>query len=190
MKNQIAVALALVCIARSASAATPAEQYQQQMVGVDDVYASSDNGVSQFQVLYQGKYKQPLSLPAFLRAVDRPDLADEAESRQTRRTMFFVGGSAAILAGAVAGVVAAGGVQSCDAITQDCGLPAGPPAAIAAGGALVGMGLYLAALVTNPDPVDAPTLRRLADEHNQSLRANLGLSALPNGAAVALSGSF
>lgn len=43
--------------------------------------------------------------------------------------------------------------------------------------AFVGTGLIVAGAVTHKNPVDEPAMRKLADEHNQRLRRELGLPA-------------
>lgn len=186
---KVIVAAALL-IATAARAATPEEQYQREFVGVDEVTVVEKSGLVQAQLPWQGKYKSPLSAPSFFRAVERPDLADEAEARSTRRNVLMLSGLGAVLAGGVAFGLAARttcGIDGCD-MRSDGQLAA----SLGAVGVGAGFALFLAGAFTNPSPVDAPALRQLADEHNQALRSRLGLSPLveAGGGGVIVAGAF
>jgi hypothetical protein len=186
---------------------SPEEQFELRRVGFDD-FAAVDfhrGGVWEWSRPYRGKYKEPLAAAEFYEYVGRPDLAASYEQRASkRRSLFAVG----LTAGAVGlalggyGIYKASspksafdfGVSGCTDITCSQAAQARADQANASersgsvpylvggfGLAAVGVALFGWAVAIDPNPVDAPGARRLADEYNKRLRAELGLAPIATG---------
>lgn len=131
-------------------AAAAVDEYQKDFVWFYDGHS----GFGRSFVPYHGKYHEPLEGSAFYEAIERPDLASSYRLRQALNITMFAGGTALFFYGFFA--------------FHDNGLLT--IGSVLAGGVLGSIGFYRA-----NDPVDEPTARRLADEHNRRLKRRLGL---------------
>jgi hypothetical protein len=186
---------------------SPEEQYELRRVGFDD-FAAVDfhrGGVWEWTRAYRGKYKEPLAEAGFYRYVGRSDLAASFEQQASKkRSLFAVG----LAAGAVGfafggyGIYKASspksafdfGVAACtdvacsqaaqsraDKANADERSGSIPFLVGGFGVAAAGFALFAWAVTIEPNPVDAPGARRLADEYNTRLRAELGLEPMATG---------
>jgi hypothetical protein len=127
------------------------DEYQQKFVWFYD-------GTSTFGrdwVPYRGKFHEPLVGTDFYEAIGRSDLASGYRVRQALNITMFVGGTVLFFYG----LAATGGDHPWLGVGCWIG-----------GGVLGSIGFY-----RSNDPVDGPTARRLADEHNKQLKQRLGL---------------
>jgi hypothetical protein len=204
-------------LAQSATPAPPAPpaapqgDFDQKFIGFDD-YGVIDPDTGQFRKvteLYEGKYKKSLAPLDFYRLVGREDLAQEYQRRDARRTLLM-GAGAVVALGALAASTAilfAGQPEQCTVAT---GFPTPgdfaafsacvsrssdearsahiTAAAVGAGGLVLGGVLLLAGAATDPNPVDLPQMRALADQYNQKLKTGMRVVpfASPSEAGVAL----
>jgi hypothetical protein len=126
------------------------DEYEQKFVWFYD-------GTSTFGrkfVPYRGKYHEPLAGTDFYEAIERPDLVSAYHGRQALNITMFVGGTALFF-------YAFASFQQSEWLGLGCWL----------GGTILGsIGFFRA-----NDPVDEPTARRFADEHNRRLKRRLGL---------------
>jgi hypothetical protein len=132
--------------------AAAVDEYEQKFVWFYD-------GTSSFGrewVPYRGKYHEPLTGSDFYDAIGRPDLATGYHVRQAVNITMFVGGTVLFFYG-----LATLGAGQNGWIGLGCWI---------GGGLLGATGFY-----RSNDPVDGPAARRLADEHNKSLKRQLGL---------------
>src|SRR5262249_11219077 len=105
-------------------------------------------------VPYRGKYHEPLLGTDFYEAIERPDLVSAYHVRHALNITMFVGGTALFFYAFVS-------FQHNELLALGCWV---------AGTTLGTIGFFRA-----NDPVDEPTARRLADEHNRALKRRLGL---------------
>jgi hypothetical protein len=201
-------AVAQVGKAVSTAAAEAQEKYDREFVWFENWAAVSANSgvvMSTWSVPYQGKYKKNIDGPEFYEVVGRHDLAEEYRSSDHWKTGWMIGGGVLTLGGAalmVTSLMTMGGCDIDDTACEDSSMNQ----LIAGSAAMVGGGIgFLVSAAINPHPVDLAEARRLADEHNQKLKKDLGLAArdeeptggihaglaaLPGGAGLVLSGTL
>lgn len=158
-------------------------KYDEKYVWFEDgalVNVYNGRVMRRFTLAYQGKYKKHLEGDAFYEAVGRSDLAAQYRSRRTRRTLLLTGGSLAAVGGGTMTLFGLMGpcvkedARSFACLERDKGLLV--PGLVLAGGGMVAL---LMGATTEPHPVDAPEVRRIADEYNQKLKGELGLAEAP-----------
>jgi len=197
--------LILSPVARAEEAAAQ-QEYDRKYLSFDDFGAIDPHTGTFYQltVPYQGKYRDPIAPGAFYRLVGREDLAQQYEGREQARTTLHTVGTLTFLAGAVgAAVVAFGSSSSCDPSNPgfaQCASAAEDDArsrglmslALVGVGAVLGGSIYLAGSQMDPQPVNVAAQRELADQYNQKLRMQLGLSVIDksDGGGLALSARF
>jgi len=214
MQAKSATALVLVAgltlspVARAEEAADSAaqEEYERRSLSFDD-YGVVEPKTGAFLVLtvpYQGKYKQPIGPEAFYRLVGREDLALQYHDREEGRAVLMGAGLVTLLGTAIASIaIGSGSSAPCDVFSPafaQCTAAASADddsrlktaATIGIVGAVLGSALFVAGLAIDPQPVGAPAQRELADQYNQKLRLQLGLSVIEkrDGAGLALSARF
>lgn len=158
---------------------TAQELYDEKYIGFSDIQifdADSGRTLEQWITPYQGKYRQPLETLAFFELVGRTDLVAAYQKRNRVRLSIGLGGAGLMVGGG--GLIAWGLVGSCtkiDVANDRCLTRDSRP--VIAGGALAGVGLaaLLAATAVDPNPVDGPTARKIADMYNKRLLRELGL---------------
>jgi len=141
--------------------------------------------------------RTPIEGADFYEAVDRPDLAASYRTRNAVHLalglgglVVAMGGDAYVLSGMNFGAchdlpLLTPAYQACAARADD---ERASKAAIGLGIAAVGSVAFFVGAFLDPHPVDAPTRRRLADEHNRKL----GVTPLvgPGGGGVQIDGRF
>jgi hypothetical protein len=162
------------------------EIHDRFFIGFDDGAAvpASENAARTWTQPWQGRNKKPLKGAEFYRALGRKDLANKYDSNQETKVAVTIIGVAAAAAGTWLAIAS---LQKPGDYNPGTG-SGGSSASQGILGILV-IGIGCAAAVVpwyfSSHPVDAPEARRLADEHNQKLKAKLGLSvddeALPEG---------
>ncbi len=223
----LAALVMLLCTALTsarASAETPAEQYERQYIGFNEaVVVSAQTGtvVSQWTAPYEGKYKKPLQGAAFYKKVGREDLALAYTNKMSLKTTAGIAGGAAIVGSSILLITAFSAQgEDCDALSPGfnaCFSRERERFDRKSQQVLIGVGLSGAgiaalwlAMAIDPHPVTASEARELADDYNQRLKADLGLSdegkplrsrshsiqawltpvLRPDGAGLLLSGAF
>jgi len=200
--------LILAPVARAEEAADRAaeEEYEQRYLAFEDLGTiDPDTGAFVVQTtLYQGNSKQPIGPEAFYRLVGREDLARQYREREEGRGVLMGAGIVTTL-GAVIGsiVIAKGSSAPCDvsspayfqcavAASEDSDSRLHTAAAVGVIGGLLGVTLFLVGLRGDANPIGLPARRELADQYNQKLRLQLGLSVIEksDGAGLALSARF
>ena len=190
-------------VAPAAARAEPAEEtsaqeeYDRRFIGFDDfgVVDPQTRLFAKITRIYEGKYKRPLEAGDFYRRIGRDDLAQEYAARSARRNTLMAAGGVVMLGSLVAsGVIAANALSSasCDpggsfaafdrcVSAQSSQARSGvlTAAIVGIGGVLVGGSLFGAGAATNPNPVDEPQMRELADRYNHQLKQHLGISLAP-----------
>jgi hypothetical protein len=184
----LTTAAVLITLAQAPQAPAPQTEYDKQFLTVEDGVTVTDGESSRTLVFTQGKYRRELSPPEFLRALGRDEQADSYQNRRTLARVLGVGAVASMLVGML--TVVAEGVRGQGG---DCGPPSDPgfgacveemsrqiraeanagaaaPLLISAGIAAALFGGAIAVYPALPEPAE---LRRLADEHNQTLRQRL-----------------
>lgn len=171
-------------------------RYAQEQLGFGSFAELSVLGVVPVEGPYEGSMQRRLSMPEFFEKVGRPDLAARYVTRASVRDALTVGGAAVV----VLGLVTAGALldaRSGDCLTSSCSATHSDQVAAAlagGGGALLGGGLIAGGLLVDPMPVGDQEARDLARDHNQKLKASLGLSlrapSTQGGPAVSLRVSF
>jgi hypothetical protein len=170
----------------------PLTEYDKLFLTVEDAVTVSNGESGRTLVFTQGRYRQQLSPPEFLRALGQ---VEQADSYQTRHTLARVLG-----AGAVASVLIWMIVEVTEAASShggSCGPPSDPGfgacveemsrqirAEVNAGVsgrtwifAGIAAALFGGAIAVSPALPEPAELRRLTDEHNRSLQRRLsGLS--------------
>jgi hypothetical protein len=126
------------------------DEYQQSFVWFYDGHS----GLGRHWVPYLGKYHEPLSGAAFYEAIGQPDLASSYRVRRALNITMYAGGTILWVYGLFA-------FRNSGWLTAGC----------VVGGFAVGAIGYF----RSNDPVDEPTARQLADEHNKRLKLRLGL---------------
>ena len=165
---------------------SPQELYEERYIGFSEVQlfdTATGRAMDQWIEPYQGKYRQRLETLEFLELVERPDLVATYKKRNRMRLSIGLGGTGLMLGGG--GLITWGLVGSCrkvDVANDQCLARDTRP--IIAGSIVSGVGLatVLVATIIDPNPVDGPTSRKLADTYNKRLRRELGLQetgALP-----------
>ncbi|MBT3223880.1 MAG: hypothetical protein HN348_32835, partial [Proteobacteria bacterium] len=149
------------------------QQYEERFVwfqGMASVSVESGAILSTWSVPYKGKYKEPLNGAHFYSYIDQDDLAKKYKKRLATRLGVAAVGIAAVAGGTVYALIPGKsdeyGISSFDNMV--------PGLIVAGTGAVVMAG---AVYLINPHPVDVSARYRMADEFNQSLRNELGMSA-------------
>jgi hypothetical protein len=161
------------------------EEYETRAILFQDLAVVSVNtgAVRTWAMPLKGKYKEPLEGIDFYEYLGRQDLAAQYRSRNMGRWGLVIGGGAVAIAGTYWAATGIGNrTDECkyySSLDNSCLIYKRDTTQATAGAVVAGVG-YVAALVGyflfNPHPVDAPEARRLADEFNEALRAELGLS--------------
>jgi hypothetical protein len=150
------------------------EEYQKKYLWFAEgaaVHPYTGRVMATWSILYRGKYKQPIEWEDFYNTVGRKDLADEYNSGVTIRTWLVIGGIVVGLAGTglmFIPLFSAGEEQFDEDLKWMY---------IGGGVMLVGSLVALFGAYYDPQPVGASEARRLADEYNQRLMNELGLSS-------------
>ncbi len=155
------------------------ERYEERYIGFSDVQlfdSATGRAIEQWMEPYQGKYRQRLETRDFLELVGRTDLIATYEKRNRVRLSIALGGAGLLVGGG--GLITWGLVGACmkvDVANDQCLARDGRP--VIAGSVVSGVGLaaLLAASIIDPNPVDGPTARKIADTYNKQLRRELGL---------------
>jgi len=132
--------------------------------------------------VYLGKYRSTVKEDDFFRLVGRNDLASSYDNRSAARLGLAMGAVAIVVGTALYSVLA-----SCDRslsdprFTDDC-VKDHTKMYVGVIGGSVAVAMMFGGYMIDPHPVDAPEMRRLADEYNQGLRRSL---AAPNAAGAA-----
>jgi hypothetical protein len=175
----------------------PLTEYDKLFLTVEDAVTVSDGESGRTLVFTQGRYRQELSPPEFLRALGRVEQADSYQSRHTLARVLGAGAVASVLIGMIVEVVDAASSHD-----GSCGPPSDPGfgacveemsrqirAEVDAGASgpwLISLGigaaLFGGAIAVSPSLPEPAELRRLTDEHNRSLQRRLsGLSLRVDG---------
>jgi pyruvate/2-oxoglutarate dehydrogenase complex dihydrolipoamide acyltransferase (E2) component len=169
----------------------PQRRYDEEYIQLEDyAWVSGSHGETSTAIRtvpYQGKYRKPLESAEFYRAVGRPDLEAAYLERQGTRTALMAAGLAGMLGGALYTMASFHQAAPDPTAGPEVFRQQAEAAARAQNEAMwIGLGISLGGLVLaaiglsmNPHPVTAPEARRLADEHNQQLRQELGLPREP-----------
>lgn len=193
------------------------EQYEQRMVWFEHwIGISGDTGavVATWSVPYEGKFKKPLRHWRFYDLVGRPDLVDRYKTRLGLKVGLGVGGGLMFVGGmglVMYGLLSETG-ECVDRYDGECMEWINKPAlGVGIGLAVVGTAGMMIGIFMSAHPVGEPERLRLADEYNQRLRQELGLTdevlrsylklstfsevrfsplAMPGGGALGLSGKF
>jgi pyruvate/2-oxoglutarate dehydrogenase complex dihydrolipoamide acyltransferase (E2) component len=165
----------------------PQRRYDEEYIQLEDfAWVSGSHGDTTTTIRtipYQGKYRKPLEGAAFYEAVGRPDLEAAYLKRESTRTALMLVGLAGVVGGAI---------YTATSFHQAPPDPAAGPevfqqqveAAARAQSEAMRTGIFISlgglvlgtvGLSIDPHPVTAPEARRLAEEHNQRLRQELGL---------------
>lgn len=151
------------------------ENYQKSYLwfaeGVS-VHPYTGRVMSTWSILYRGKYKQPIEWEDFYNTVGRKDLADEYNSGVAIRTGLVIGGIVVGAAGAGMMFIPLRSTGEGEQFDEDMKWMYIGGGVMLAGSLVALFGAYY-----DPQPVDASEARRLADEYNQRLMEELGLSA-------------
>lgn len=138
---------------------------------------------------YQGKYRKKLKEPEFFRTVGRTDLAESYEARQASAYVLFGAGTAVILGGVVWGFAGEfSGRNNCNNVNDpgfsDCvtnKVNDLSPFWKVGGGIALGGAMWVAAFVVHQyrHPAEADEMRRLTDQHNETLHRRLATPRPP-----------
>ena len=149
------------------------EEYQKSHLWFAEgaaVHPYTGRVMATWSILYRGKYKQPIEWVDFYETVGRKDLADQYKNGVAVRTGLVIGGVVVGLAGTGLMFIplrSTGEDQFDDDMTWMY---------IGGGVMLAGSRVALFGAYYDPQPVGASEARRLADEYNQRLMKDLGLS--------------
>ncbi len=158
--------------------------YEDSAVGVRTIVplGSGDRPATPNWDAFQGRDHHPISPDVFLRIVGRDDLARSYHRQDVaRKTLMGVGGAAAIGGLFFSGIVMlarAGAQPAADCVGSGCE----PQSAMSAArwglaAAATGLVALIIGRAWDPTPVGADEAEALARDHDQRLRARLGLSA-------------
>jgi hypothetical protein len=175
------LSLALPALAAPESkSADPQEAYDQSFLWfreIDVVSLQSGSILKQFAVPLQGKSGRPVDGQAFYRLVGRRDLAEKYGDRSDAKLGLTIAGVALAVGGTAVGIYGLSNLSAnCTnppGLVPTCSGPDATP--LIAGGGLIAVGGVLAAIgfAMDPNPVDLPQRRDLADNYNKSLREKL-----------------
>ncbi|AWV90671.1 hypothetical protein [Bradymonas sediminis] len=161
------------------------QQFAEKFIWTQGLIGLNQYGAMLMQstMIYQGKYKRPLTPREFYLEIGRPDLAEELESNEAQQslanitglvgTLAFVGGTTWLL------------MEFLTSSGEDYNITTGEweqqEANYMAPGILTGasVGLLIAAYIIAPDqvqPVTSSEAMKLADQYNQKLKSDLGLA--------------
>jgi hypothetical protein len=153
------------------------EIHDRFFIGFEASTGPSENGAAskKWTQPWQGKSKKPLNGADFYRALGRRDLAAKYDSAQENKVAVTVVGALVLAAGAwlalsgLEGDPSSNPSRSSDGSNGNRGL---------LGILVMAMGVSAVTVpwTMSSQPVDAIEARRLADEHNEKLKAKLGLS--------------
>lgn len=159
--------------------------YAERFLWSQDLVGVNQYGGVLFErpTIYKGKYKEKLTPEEFYLEVGRPDLAEELASNQTRGTIGIIVGSVGVL-----GLTGGGTWMLMEALLSGTGGEYDPDTGetITEDANYLGPGVVMGASVVaivaaafiSPDqmqPVSQSEALRLADQHNQKLKKELGL---------------
>lgn len=151
--------------------------YDEKYVWFQDaaLVAQSGQVIRHVSIAYQGKFRKALAPEEFYRVVGQPALAEQYRDRSQHKSSLLIGGIIAGTAGTPLLLLGVG--KSCRYYVQGFCQERNYLPAIAGGAILLaGAAVALWSASIDPNPVDMPTARRLADEYNQGLKKELGLS--------------
>lgn len=159
---------------------------QEALTFGDEVQVSSDGkstSVSRRWVAFQGDIRRRLDGEEFYKVIDRPDLAQQYETRRSGGIAALVGGSAAMLGGLIymlskTGIDCDIGAPDFDQCLDDHDRELNQAFLIggaisAAGGIALLIGTYY---VRNPHPISEGEAQTLGQQHNTELRRKYNLS--------------
>ena len=150
------------------------EEYQRSYLwfaeGVS-VHPYTGRVVSTWSILYRGKYLEPIEWVDFYETVGRKDLADQYKSGVAVRTGLLIGGIVVGLAGAGVMFIPLRSTGDDQQFEEDMKWMY-----IGGGVMLAGAVVALVGAYYDPQPAGASEARRLADEYNQRLMKELGLT--------------
>ncbi len=137
-------------------------RYLAQHVWFDETDEDAD-ALDQWKRVYRGDQKQSLDGEAFYYEIGRPDLADAYGTQQVIK-WSIVAGVLTVGAGSAAAIM----------LTGEPGNQSRLGTAGAVGGGAF-LGAALVGMYYNPHPIELDEARKLANEHNEKLRDELGL---------------
>jgi hypothetical protein len=139
--------------------------------------------VNRWTNFFQGREGVSLDGESLYIALKRYDLAATYHSRSNAKTWLIVGGVLGAIGGYgvfTAGLFVPGPCTTMDSLTNTCVTNQfGNAPLLIAGGIVgtVGLGVMIAGLFVNPNPIDAAAAHRLVDEFNGKLKSDLGLGS-------------
>lgn len=125
----------------------------------------------------QGKNGRVLEDESFYEVVGQPELADRYRSRDAWKTGLTWGGVAAGIGGLALAFPAMTASSDCDVVDASCRNKGNVLLGVSIGLMSVGTLAFLVGNGMNPHPVDLDEARGLADQYNDKLKKDLGLSA-------------
>lgn len=159
---------------QEAAGSAALDEYQKRYLwfaeGVS-VHPYTGRVMSTWSILYRGKYLEPIEWVDFYVTVGRKDLADQYKSGVAVRTGLVIGGIVVGLAGAGMMFIPLRSKGDDQQFEEDMKWMYIGGGIMLAGGVVALVGAYY-----DPQPVGASEARRLADEYNQRLMKDLGLS--------------
>lgn len=164
-------------------------KYNAAFVGYNDITIARASGwtvnTSQSALFWVGQYKRPVGGAAFYKAVSRSDLATRYSTRMTLKVGAYVGAGLLLIGGLAYTIQGIGADSGCYELDYDdprretClqDSEAKGSRQMTVGLVLMGTSLIPAMFgrFFNAHPVSVSERRRLADEHNQRLRKELGI---------------
>ncbi|MCK5689167.1 hypothetical protein KAI87_07850 [Myxococcota bacterium] len=203
VSNKAASVVASVTKGHSKNATEAVKEYEERALWFKDMLVMNKKvgaRMDRWSRPVKGTYREPLSWTEFYEAAGRPELADEYQSKRITRILSFTLGGTAIAVGVLVtswGVNKTNGVGDYDECRNDYSIvsleydeckyvadaqaiddaetykyvPAAGLGTMAFGGLLM-----LVGGLGGGQPVEPREARRIADEHNEKLREELGLS--------------
>lgn len=170
---QMAVIGMLVLTAAPPVYGGPVEEYHNKYLWFAEgtkVHPYTGRVVATWSILYRGKYLQPIEWEEFYQTVGRKDLLARYRKGVCIRTGLVIGGIVVGLGGTGLMFIPllSAGEDQFDRDMKWLYIGGG---VLLVGGLVALIGAYY-----DPQPVDASEARRLADEYNQRLMRELGLS--------------
>lgn len=152
-------AIAEVTHTQTTSLEARQKEYDEKHLQVGQVVGLNQYGqvIASGAVITRGRYGQEVRPTDFYAIIDRPDLVQKVKNRQATQAIAIVGG---VLVTGVGLAI----LTTASPIVVSVLVVSGTTAATTA-------------LFISPHPVDVPTIRRLVDDYNTALRADLGLPA-------------
>ncbi|HVE82071.1 MAG TPA: hypothetical protein VND93_04465 [Myxococcales bacterium] len=155
------------------------QKYDEQYIWFADLTGVNQYGqvVGTWSFAYEGKYQKLLTMDQLLIKVGRQDLARDYAAKNSQKSLLVITGGAALIASggllplALLSACAAKSAQNYDCVRYDW-----TNTALVGGLAAGGLGLMIWGFGIKM-PVEPVEVRKMADEYNQKLKRDLGLSA-------------